>query len=193
MSVPTVAYIVQSTFPPSFADNPWTYCAALFSMSMISLLSVGQIITIWHETRKDKLLGACVSLRYVSTEYIPGWSALSLYRIMMQLLYFTFFINTFPDVLVMLCWGEKGPGTMIVLFLIDRIGDAISLIPFTFAMGLSALLAQVIPQKLIAAGRGDLRREVKKPNWLAFLPVLKLAAVVLFISAGVTVGKAGWG
>ena len=179
-----------SPFPPSFEGNPWTYGFALFSLSLLSMLSVARIWALLSDIRKNRLLAERLPGLMVPRTPVPVWSALTLHETKLACLYLTIFIGTFPDTLILLLWGEAGTDTMVTLFLVDRIGDGLTLIPFSVAMMLGAWLQQVVPQKLIA---NSAQHEVKKPNWQALMPTIKIGALVLILAAGVTMGKASLG
>lgn len=179
-----------TAFPPSFEGNPWTYGFALFSLTLLSMLSVARIWALLSDIIKNRILAKRLPGFMQPFTPVPMWSALTLHETKLGCLYLTIFLGTFPDVLILLLWGEAGDATMDDLFLVDRIGDALTLVPFTTAMMLGAWLQQVVPQKLIANSHLD---EVKRPNWQAILPTLRIGAVVLIIAAGVTMGKASLG
>ena len=182
--------IAVSAFPPSFEGNPWTYGFALFSLSLLSMLSVARMWSLAAEVRRARLIAQRFPGLVPPCQPHPRWSALTLHETKLFCLYLTMFVGAFPDVLVLLLWGEAMPGTMVTLFLLDRIGDGIAIAPFTLAMMLGAWLQQVVPQKLIANASPN---EVKPPNWRALMPTLKISSVVLLIAAGVTIGKASIG
>lgn len=179
-----------SAFPPSFEGNPWTYGFALFSLSLLSMLSVARIWALLSVINKTRTLAKRLPGYMRPRQPVPMWSALTLHETKLACLYLTIFLGTFPDVLILLLWGEADDATLVTLFLVDRIGDALTLAPFAVAMMLGAWLQQVVPQKLIANSHPT---EVKPPNWQAIMPTMKIGSVVMLIAAGVTMGKASFG
>lgn len=179
-----------TAFPPSFEGNPLTYGFALFSLTLLSMLSVARIWGLASEARKHRHLAKRFPSFMQPVRPLPTWSALTLHEIKLACLYLTIFLGAFPDTLILLLWGEASQTAMVDLFLIDRVGDALTLVPFTIAMMLGAWLAQVVPQKLISNSHHD---EVKPPNWQAIMPTLRIGAAVMLIAAGVTMGKASLG
>jgi hypothetical protein len=97
----------------------------------------------------------------------------------------TIFMGAFPDVLILLAWGEASDRTIEVLFLIDRLFDGTLMYPFLVAIVLIVSASQPIEHVLdvdpkqasIRLGWGDLKQK------------LKLVAVVMLIAVGVTVAK----
>lgn len=179
-----------TVFPPSFEGNPWTYGFALFSLALLSMLSVARLWGLASEARKVRHLATRFPGFVQPMPPIPVWSALTLYESKMACLYLSILTLTFPDVLILLLWGEASNATMVDLFLLDRVCDGLALFPFAVAMTLGSWLAQVVPQKLISDDGAD---DVKPPNWIALWPTLKIGAAVMIIAAGVTMGKASLG
>lgn len=179
-----------TAFPPSFEGNPWTYGFALFSMTLLAMLSVARMWGLASEARKHRHLANRFPGFMQPRLPLPMWSVLTLHETKLACLYLSIFTLTFPDVLIMLLWGEASQTTLVDLFLLDRMCDGLALFPFITAMTIGAWLAQVVPQKLISNVHQD---EVKPPNWQALIPTVRIASVVMLIALGVTMGKASLG
>lgn len=182
--------MLASAFPPSFEGNPLTYGFALFSLSLLSMLSVARIWGLISDLHKVRQLERSLLWYIRPREPLSRWSALTLHETKLACLYLSIFLGAFPDVLILLLWGEASNQTMVRLFMMDRIGDGLTLLPFATAMMIGCWLQQVIPQKLIANSRHD---EVKPPNLRAVLPTLRICLVLLVLASGVTMGKASLG
>lgn len=174
----------QSNFPPSFDDSPWSYGFALFSLTTICAVSLSMLWQFWFEARARRL-AAKMAMNLVA-EPVPFASPLTVHRLIIAGFLLTILCGALPDVLVLFFWREASTGTMETLFTIDRIGDGLTLLPFLLSAVLSAWGIQVIPQQLLRETRVTLRR----PGWDTVRDKLKIVAVVLIISAGVTLAKA---
>ena len=118
---------------------------------------------------------------------MPFASPLTVHRLIITGFLVTILLGALPDVLVLYSWGEASRETMERLFMIDRIGDGLTVAPFVTAVVLSAWGLQVLPQQLVRETRVLLQR----PRWETVKGPAKIAAMVLIISIGVTVAKAG--
>ncbi len=178
----------MAQYPPSFDGNPLSYGFALFSLTLICAFSIATLLHFLFESRLDQLLkrqmpGYCPSPRL-------QWSSpLSIHRMIVTGFLFTILFGAFPDVLVLFAWGEGTRRTMDILFLLDRIGDALTFVPFTAAIFLTAWGSQVVPQQLVRDTPVGLRR----PTWRTVRDQFKIVGMVLIIAAGVTLAKASAG
>lgn len=175
----------DSPFPPSFADNPLSYGFALFSLTTICAVALSMLLQFLFEWRVKVTLSR--STLSVTREKVPFATPLGIHRAIITCLLLTILCGALPDTLVLFFWGEATEQTMRLLFSIDRTGDALTLAPFLSAAFLSAWGMQAIPQALIREARVQLRR----PGWEMVKDKVKIAALVLAISIGVTFAKAG--
>lgn len=172
-------------FPPSFEGSPFSYGFALFSLTLVCSLSFAMLLQFvfeWHARREVQKIAAnrvCLPL--------PFASPLSIHRMIISGFLLTVLLGALPDVLVLLAWGEARAETMEWLFFMDRIGDGLTVAPFTGAAVLSAWGLQVLPQQLVRETRVQLQR----PRWETVKSPAKIAAMVLVIATGVTLAKAG--
>lgn len=175
----------QTTFPPSFDDNPWSYGFALFSLTTICAVALSMLGQFLFE-RRARIAAEKVALNLPHIPQ-PFATPLGIHRTIISCFLATILLGALPDTLVLFFWGEASTQTMEWLFLIDRAGDGLTIVPFLSAAMLSAWGIQAIPQALIREARVQLRR----PGWDTVKDKLKIAAVVLAISIGVTIAKAG--
>ena len=172
-------------FPPSFDGNPWSYGFALFSLTLICALSFAMLLQFvfeWNAKREAQKIAA-----NEITRPVPFATPLTVHRLIMTGFLLTILCGALPDVLVLFAWGEASAETMNRLFMIDRIGDGITIVPFATAAVLSAWGLQVLPQQLVRETRVLLQR----PRWDTVKAQVKIAATVLVIAIGVTLAKAG--
>jgi hypothetical protein len=171
-------------FPPSFDGNPWTYGAALFSLTLVCSLALAMLSRYLFEIRAAR---AAAGINYLDPPpSIPFASPFGIYRTAKACLLLTILIGALPDVLVMFAWGEASQSTMETLFLVDRIGDALTVVPFVTAALLSEWGRQVIPHQLAQIGFA----RVAKPRWRTVKNAIKIASITLVIATGVTLAKA---
>ena len=173
-------------FPPTFEGNPFTYAFALFALALLSAMSLSLLIHFALESRRHWRVHTLIDNRLPSPrpEKLP-WSLIAFRGIICCLL-LTLVFGALPDVLVLLAWGEATEGTMTMLFLIDRVFDGLTVVPFITAITLIAWSSQSHEQLLLAYG------DVQLPafNLRVLKQNLKLILLVLLIVVGVTVGKA---
>lgn len=184
MASPTAAI---SAYPPSFDGNPVSYGFALFSLTLICAFSVAMLLQYMFETRARR----AAYKAFGQPQQPPlSWSnPLTIHRCIVICFLSTILLGAFPDVLVLFAWGEASTRTMDVLFLLDRIGDGLTFIPFTAAVALSAWGRQVVPQQLIR----DTHVAVRAPSWRTVKDQAKIVAMVSIIAIGVTIAKANVG
>lgn len=174
-----------SRYPPSFEGNPWSYGFALFSLTLISALSIAMLMHMVFETRAKH--AAYQMLGQVPPPPEPWASPLTIHRVIVTCFLLTILCGAFPDVIILLAWGEAADTTMDALFFADRIGDGLTGLPMVAAALLTAWGSQVVPQQLIR----NTPIPVRAPTWRTFKDQAKIAGMVLFIAFGVTVAKAG--
>jgi hypothetical protein len=175
---------LHSTYPPSFAGNPWSYGFALFSLTLICAFAIAMLLHFVFEARAKRAV-----LKFFGQHPqppLPWASPLTIHRTIVMCFLATILLGAFPDVLVLFAWGEASNRTMDVLFLLDRIGDGSTFVPFTAAVALSAWGAQVVPQQLIR----DTPVVVSAFKWRTVKDQAKVVVMVLIIAVGVTIAKA---
>lgn len=177
--------VAASAYPPSFAGNPWSYGFALFSLTLICAFAIAQLLHFVFEARARR--AALKVFDQTPEPPIPFASPLAIHKMIVSCYLFTILFGAFPDVLVLFAWGEAEPATMDALFLIDRVGDGLTFLPFSIAAGLSAWGSQVVPQQLIR----DSHVRVRAPTWRTIRNQAKIVIMVLIIASGVTIAKAG--
>lgn len=178
--------VALSPFPPSFDGNPWTYCFALFSLTLVSTMSLTQLLAFAFEERWVR------ELAKLRGDYMPPHlpvsrkSVLGAFRSIVISFLLMAFLGVTPDVFILLTWGEAGAPTIELLYLLDRICDGLVMFPFLNALWLLARTRQALPQqlaKVIEIPLGNFQWSMLRQN-------AKIFAVVLLIAIGVTLGKA---
>ncbi len=184
--------MAPSPFPPSFDGNPWTYGMALCSLTTMSALSMTLLLRYVNEHRAYK---KAWELSIVPRPPLVRWdSPVILFKLILVCLLLTVLFGTFPDVLVLYSWGEATDQTMAVLFLLDRIGDAMAVLPFIAAIIIREWSNQVMPQQLVRrTAMWDGMPLMTRPRWKTFKGVAKIVSVTVVIAIGVTLAKAGIG
>jgi len=175
-------------FPPVFEDSPIAYAFALFSLSLISALSLAMLVGFVVEQRRAREVEAMVDNRAYRTPARTGLSLLQLHRLIVSGFLLTILFGALPDVLVLLAWGEASDTTMMALFQLDRLFDGMTVFPLAVAFGLQSVAAQAVDHRLFiepAPVRLVLR-------WSALKEKVKIGGLVLCIAVGVTLYKAGW-
>lgn len=176
---------VQSPFPPSFDGNPWTYGLALFSLTLVSSLALAQLLHIWFAARRGRQIDVAVGNLAVPPP--APWSVFNVNQAVHSALLLTICLGAAPDVMVLFAWGEGSERTMEVLFLLDRLCDAATIVPFAAASALATWQAQA-SDHLLRQARASL---LPAPSWRTFRDRAKISGAVLVIAVGVTIGKAG--
>lgn len=176
-----------SPFPPSFDGNPWTYGFALFSLTLVSALSLGQLLAYAFEARRAREVSRLLHNAAPRPMPVPvPISTLAAHRLIVSSFLLMAFFGAAPDVLILLAWGEAGNATLEALYLVDRLGDGFVMFPFLSALWMLARTSQALPQQLAKAVEiplGPFRWQMLREN-------LRVVGLVLFIAAGVTLGKA---
>ncbi|MEA1071301.1 hypothetical protein [Sphingomonas sp. LY160] len=173
-----------SRFPPSFDGNPWTYGFALFSLTLITAISLAILVgyALDARTKRDVSRAIGNELPIVTP---PAISPLSLHRMIVSGFLLTIVLGAFPDVLVLLAWGEAADDTIEALFTIDRIGDGILVMPFLCSASLVVWAGQAVDHKLAL----DSAAMTLRPSWIHLKERLKMVAIVFLIATGVTLAK----
>lgn len=172
-------------FPPSFNDNPWSYGLALFSLALITSISLAYVIGValerWREREINEKIGnpAVPPRRH-------GLTLLSYHRLILCGLLSTIILGAGPDVLLLLAWGEASDDAMWWIFQIDRAGDAATIAPFLISMFLTIRAERSIEHRL---GVDPIKIPVR-PTWGMVRDKLKITGAVLCIAVGVTLYKA---
>lgn len=180
--------ITTSPFPPSFDGNPWTYGLALFSLTLVSSMSLAQILDHIFEERRHRAINRLV--HNLAPQPVPRQQQPMTTHIAFRRIVFCFLLMAFagagPDSLILFCWGEASDRTMEWLYLLDRLGDGFVMVPFAVAQFLLIRTRQAIPQQLAKAAMIPL----SPFRWAMLRENAKIIAVVLFLAIGVTIGKA---
>lgn len=118
-----------SRFPPSFDDSAWAYGFALFGLTLLCGMAIALLVVNLMEGRTNRE----ISLRLANPVRQPwneGTTILSLYRFKINCLLSVIIMGAVPDVIFLLSGGEAGHRTIEVLFMVDRVGDGMAVIPF---------------------------------------------------------------
>jgi hypothetical protein len=174
-----------SNFPPSFEGNPWSYGFALFSLTLICSLAFAMLLQFVFDWRVRRAVQKIAANRVCEPSGFA--TPLMVHRLIITGFLLTILLGALPDVLVLFAWGEARDETMERLFFIDRLGDGMTVFPFTLAAMMSAWGLQVLPQQLVA----ETRVLMQRPTWQTVKDKVKIAVVVLVIAIGVTIAKAG--
>jgi hypothetical protein len=178
---------MTTRFPPSFDDNPWSYGLALFSLALITSISLAYVIAaVLERSREREVNKAIGNIAYPPVQH--GMTLLSLHRLIMCSLLVTIIFGAGPDVMLLLAWGEASDETMWWIFQIDRFFDAATIAPFMCAMFLTVRAERSIEHRL---GLDPVKIPVR-PTWGMVRDKLKILGAVLCIAVGVTLYKAGW-
>ena len=174
-------------FPPSFDDSPLAYGFALFSLTLVTAISLHIVIGYALESRRERE----ISRRIQNRAYPPrrnGLTLLGLHRIIVSGFLTTIILGAGPDVLVLLSWGEASDATMWTLFQIDRICDALLLLPFMVSVFFTLRAGMPVDHLL---GLDPIKISLR-PSCGMVRDKLKIMGAVLCIAGGVTLYKAGW-
>lgn len=177
--------VAPSHFPPSFDGNPWTYGQALFSLTLVSALSLAQLLALYFEPKREREISRLIGNPVPQPRGYP-MSALVAFRLILASFLLMAFLGAAPDVLILLAWGEASASTIEALYLVDRLGDGFVMFPFLTATWLIARTKQHHEQHLANAVHIPLGLF----RWSTLLQNMKITAGVLVIAAGVTLGKA---
>lgn len=171
-----------SRFPPSFDGNPWTYGFALFSLTLVSAVSAAILVRYALEARQRREIDVKIH-NALARPRLPR--IISVHRLIVSGLLLTILIGAFPDVLILLAWGEASDGTMEILFAIDRVGDGLVVFPFVAAAVLSTWIGQVLDHRIaLDASAITMRMSVSQLRERA-----RMVAIVFLIALGVTLAK----
>ncbi|WP_066723596.1 hypothetical protein [Sphingomonas pituitosa] len=177
--------MMQTRFPPSFNDNPLSYGFALFSLALITSISLAYVIAAVLERSREREVNA--KIRNVALPPSPtGLTLLSYHRLILCGLLLTIILGAGPDVLLLLAWGEASDEAMWWIFQLDRVCDAATIIPFLMSMFLTIRAERSIEHRL---GLDPIKIPVR-PTWGMVRDKLKITGAVLCIAVGVTLYKA---
>ena len=182
--VPVVIANGATRFPPSFEDSPLAYGLALFSLALVTSISLGVVISYALEAKRNREIDRLLS-NWVARSRHATLSPLVLHRIILSGVLLTIVFGGLPDVLVLLAWGEASDATMWALFNIDRIMDGLTIIPFLTSIFVSLRAAAIVDHRLAA----EPLTISLKPTWGMIRDKLKIAGLVLCIAVGVTAYK----
>lgn len=179
---------MPARFPPVFEDSPIAYAFALFSLSLISALSLAMLVSFVLEHRRARDIEALVDNRAYRSPSRPGLSLLQLHRLIVSGFLLTILFGALPDVIVLLAWGEASDATMMTLFQLDRFFDGMTVFPLAVSFGLQSVAAQAVEHRLFIEP-APVRLTMR---WSALKEKVKIGGLVLCIAVGVTLYKAGW-
>lgn len=178
------AAIAHSRFPPSFDGNPWSYGFALFSLTLISAVTLAMLCAYVLDARAKASMNETLD-NYVRQPSFSNLSPLTLHRQIVSGFLLTIFMLAFPRALVLLAWGEASVETMEFLFALERHGAGLVLLPFMVSVTLAVAAGQAVDHRLgLELGTVQLR-----VSWQRLHERLKMALVVLLIAVGVTLAK----
>lgn len=164
----------------------WTYGLALFSLTIISAISLAVLSGYLFEYHISK--EAKQRLYNPVDQAAPHiYSSFTLYRFQIGCLLLMALLGTLPDVLVLLAWGEASNDTMWVFFQLDRIGDGLAGMPFIAFALTHAIAKERIAHRLSL----DAERVPLSISWLKAKEKVKIVGWSLVIACGVTLYKAG--
>ena len=170
MSTPALVIPSVSAFPPSFAGDEWAFGAALFSLSLLTMLPLSFI---WQEVRVWRV------------HRDPLLSPIGIARMCFCLLLATIFSGASGDAATLLAWGEVSPRTMALIFRLDRLGDALCGPLFVAASLLFLYGRETIVYQLI---RESVPRKMW-PTWEEMRRQVQASAIMLLLAAGVALAK----
>ncbi len=177
---------MTTRFPPTFEDNALAYGFALFSLTVISAVSLAFLSAAMFEGRLRKQLISQLNNPVKQALFNPR-STLSLYRFQITCLLWMALIGTLPDVLVLLFWGEASSPVMWFLFQFDRVCDGFAGIPFAM-FALSYVLSGGAIKHRLALDAVDVPLQ---PRWVQVKDEVRIVAIALGMALGVTLYKAG--
>ncbi|WP_279141317.1 hypothetical protein [Sphingomonas paucimobilis] len=167
---PAVTLPAVTQFPPSFDGNEWAYGWALFGLLTVCAMSAAYL------------------LRYASEGLTYGWSLykpIALARMVMVCMFSTILLGALPDAIFLLTWGEVPPAATQMILLVDRICDALTVIPFLCAAGLLVRAeAPILFMLTVSPVPVDLW-----PTWPMVRRSVAAILLIIVIAAGVTLAK----
>jgi len=172
-------------FPPSFDGNPFSYGFALFSLTLISAISLAILASYALEARHRREIDTALN-NHIPPARAELWrSPVRLHRIIVSGFLITIIMGALPDVILLLAWGEASAEWLDVMFLVDRLFDGSLMVPFLCSTFTILWAGQVVDHRLtFPAGLVKPR-----PPWGMIRERLKIVAVVFLIAIGVTVAK----
>lgn len=176
--------VSTSRFPPTFDGNPWTYGFALFSLTLVTALSLAQLLQYWFEVRARRAAEQIAANHPRAP--LPLFSVVNVWRMIVSGFLLTIVFGALPDVLILLLWGDTTSSHMELLFTADRLGDGLTLLPFAASTALLAWAGQAVPQVLMRQANAPLKR----PTWFMVREKLRIVGLVLAIAVLVTLAKA---
>lgn len=174
----------SSRFPPSFDGNPWSYGFALFSLTLVSAISLAILVSFALDKRAKLEINRQIDNEIAQAPF-PRTSPLSIHRLIVSGFLMTIVLGALPDVLVLLAWGEASDTAMNALFLVDRLCDGILVLPFICSACLVVWAGQAVDHKLAL----DSIAMRLRPSWTHLRERLKMVSIVFLIAVGVTLAK----
>lgn len=163
--------MIQDTpYPASFGGDPYTFGWALFSLFAISSFTLATFLSMVREAmeygwRLSEPIG-------ISRTIALGWLA-------------TMFLGAIGDTVTLLAWGEVSGPMMNHILAFDRYCDMLCFVPFAISgfflvRGRHVVVFSLVTKPIPA----DIR-----PTWNQSRRHILIAALIVFIAYGVTIGK----
>ncbi|HVJ03811.1 MAG TPA: hypothetical protein VM662_16660 [Sphingomonas sp.] len=178
--------MTPTRFPPVFDDSPLAYAFALFSLALVTSVSLAIVINYALEHRREHVINAKIGNRAYPPRQL-GITLVGLHRVIVSGLLLTIIFGALPDVVVLLAWGEATERTMWILFELDRLFDGLTLLPFMVSTFVSVRAGPAVDHII---GLDPIKVSLR-PTWGMVRDKLKIMGAVLCISVGVTFYKAG--
>ncbi|HEX8579907.1 MAG TPA: hypothetical protein VF655_09980 [Allosphingosinicella sp.] len=176
---------LASRFPPSFAGSPWSYGFALFSLTLITAISLAILASYALEARYRREIDTALN-NHVPPQRAALWrSPVRLHRIIVSGFLITIIMGALPDVILLLAWGEASDEWLDLMFLIDRLLDGSLIVPFLCSTFTILWAGQVVDHRLTFPD-GLVK---PRPPWRMIRERLKIVVVVLLLAIGVTLAK----
>lgn len=183
----TQAVDAGSRFPPAFQDSIWTFGLALASMASLSFVSFAILVGYVLEARVNMriLTRLC---NWLTPAPKPTKTLAYYDRLVTSGFLITIILGTFPDVMVMVTWREVSAQTTLELYHIDRIADALVVIPYLWAIFLGLAIRQAKRHKLTF----EAPYEVKGYQFIRWADAIEKAKIIflaIIIASGIAFYK----
>jgi hypothetical protein len=180
-------YAEPSPFPPSFEGDPMSYLFGLFGDVVAAGLALAILLgMLFERRRKEQVARAVGAERFMVQPGLHRFTVLEVYRAFVIGILAFIVMRAAPDAAWMLLWGEVNEPTIRLLLRLDMLLDGFALVPFFFAIICWGWGRQTIPQRLLA----ESALQMPRLSWGMVWQNTKIVVLVLFIAAGVTLGKA---
>lgn len=177
----------STDFPPSFHGNPAAYSLALFSLTMVSSLSLASMLRMIFEGSRRRAISRLIDNHAPALDSYTARSSLGAYQAIIFNFLLMEFLGSMPDVLFLWGWGDASQGTIDVILLMDRYCDGLCFLPFLRAIYLVERHSQSIPQQLAKV----VKLGIRPLRWSDHgAQLVKIASASFFLSMGMTIAKA---